>query len=106
MALRHGACFSIVARLLIPVRKAIAEIPADAWTPIKYTNAVYDEASQTWVSSAEVAEINYTAFATKAKAQRVTARLIVRRVPDLNPANQSELFTPTATTRCSPTARC
>lgn len=92
-ALRHGACFSIVARLLIPVRKAISEIPAEAWTPIKYTNAIYDDASQRWVSNAEVAEIPYTAFASKAKAQRVTARLIVRRVPDLNPANQSELFT-------------
>ena len=92
-AVRHGACFSIVARLLIPVRKAIGEIPAEAWTPIKYTNAIYDEASQRWVSNAEVAEIDYTAFASKAKAQRVTARLIVRRVPDLNPANQSELFT-------------
>jgi len=92
-ALRHGACFSIVARLLIPVRKAIAEIPADAWTPIKYTNALYDEQSQTWVSNAEVAEIEYTAFASKAQAKRVTARLIVRRVPDLNPNNQSELFT-------------
>ncbi len=92
-ALRHGACFSIVARLLIPMRKAISEIPVGAWTPIKYTNAIYDEASHRWVSNAEVAEIPYTAFASKAKAQRVTARLIVRRVPDLNPANQSELFT-------------
>jgi hypothetical protein len=92
-ALRHGACFSIVARLLIPVRKAIEAIPAQAWTPIKYTNALYDEQSKTWVSDAEVAEISYTAFASRAKAQRVTARLIVRRVPDLNPHNQSELFT-------------
>jgi hypothetical protein len=93
MALRQRACFSITARLLIPVRKAIEAIPADAWTPIEYTNAIYDEASQSWVSNAEVAEISYTAFASKAKAQRVTARLIVRRVPDLNPNNQSELFT-------------
>jgi hypothetical protein len=93
MALRHGAYFSIVARLLIPVRKAISEIPDQAWTPIKYTNAIYDEGSQSWVSAAEVAEIDYTAFASKAKAQQVTARLIVRRVPDLNPDNQSELFT-------------
>ena len=92
-ALQHKACFSITARLLIPVHKAIEQIPADAWTPIKYTNAVYDDAAQTWISNAEVAEIDYTAFATKAKAQRVTARLIVRRVPDLNPHNQSELFT-------------
>ncbi len=93
MALRHGACFSIVARLLPPVRQAITQIPASAWTPIKYPHALYDEASQGWVSTAEVAEIPYTAFASKAKAQRVTARLIVRRVPDLNPDNQSELFT-------------
>ena len=93
MALRHGACFSVTARLLIPVRAAIADIPAEAWVPIKYTNAIYDETSQQWVSNAEVAEIDYTAFATRAKAQRVTARLIVRRVPDLNPNNQSELFT-------------
>jgi hypothetical protein len=92
-ALRHDAKFSITAKLLIPVRQAIAQIPADGWTPIKYTNAVYDEQSQQWVSDAEVAEINYTAFASRAKAQRVTARLIVRRVPDLNPNNQSELFT-------------
>ena len=35
----------------------------------------------------------YTGFTSRPKAQHVTARLIVRRVPDLNPANQSELFT-------------
>jgi hypothetical protein len=93
MALRHQAAFSITARLLIPVRKTIAEIPAEAWTPIKYTNAIYDQTAQRWVSTAEVAEVDYTAFATRAKAQRVTARLIVRRVADLNPNNQSELFT-------------
>jgi hypothetical protein len=91
--LQQRACFSITARLLIPVRKAIEAIPADAWTPIKYTYAIYDEQSRSWVSNAEVAEISYTAFATRARAERVTARLIVRRVPDLNPHNQSELFT-------------
>ena len=46
-----------------------------------------------WISDAEVAEIGYTAFTSRRKAQHVSARLIVRRVPDLNPANQSELFT-------------
>ena len=65
----------------------------DAWTPIKYTNAVFDEDQQRWISDAEVAEIDYTAFKSRPKAKQVTARLIVRRVPDLNPANQSELFT-------------
>ena len=91
--LRQKACFSITARLNPPVRKAIAAIAGDAWTPIKYTNAVWDEATQVWISDAEVAEISCTAFSSKAKAKQVTARLIVRRVPDMNPANQNPLFT-------------
>jgi hypothetical protein len=92
-ALRHRSCFSVTARQNPSVRKAIATIGADAWTAIKYTNAVFDEAQQRWISDAEVAEIDYTAFGSRAKAEHVTARLIVRRVKDLNPANQSELFT-------------
>ena len=52
-----------------------------------------DEDSQRWISEAEVAEIPFTAFTYKAKGNQVTARLIVRRVPDVNPANQSPLFT-------------
>ncbi len=92
-AVRHGAAFSVTARLLPPVRQAIAQIPDDAWSPIKYTNAVFDPAQQRWVSDAEVAETGYTAFASKATTQQVSARLIVRRVPDLNPEHQSELFT-------------
>ena len=91
--LRQKACFSITARLNPPVRKAIDAIAADAWTPIKYTNAVWDEQAQAWISDAEVAEIGFTAFSSKAKAKQVTARLIVRRVPDVNPANQNPLFT-------------
>jgi hypothetical protein len=90
---RHRSCFSITARLDSAVRKAIAAIDDDAWTPIKYTNAVFDEAAQAWISAAEVAEIGYTAFRSRRRAQHVTARLIVRRVPDVNPNNQSELFT-------------
>jgi hypothetical protein len=91
--LRHKAAFSITARLLPPVRKAIDAIGADAWTPIKYTNAIWDEDTQRWVSEAEVAEVEFTAFSSRPKAKQVTARLIVRRVPDVNPANQSPLFT-------------
>ena len=92
-ALRRKACFSITARQLPPVRKAIEAIPAGGWTPIKYTDAIWDEDSQRWISDAEVAEIAFTAFTSKAKAKQVTARLIVRRVPDVNPANQNPLFT-------------
>lgn len=91
--LRRKACFSITARLLAPVRTAIESIAADGWTPIKYTNAVWDDTAQAWISAAEVAEIAFTAFTSLAKDKQVTARLIVRRVPDANPANQSPLFT-------------
>jgi hypothetical protein len=89
-AARHKTCFSITARQDPAIRKAIAGIEEAAWTPIKYTNAVYDEAQQRWISAPEVP---YTAFSSRAKVDRVGARLIVRRVPDLNPAHQSELFT-------------
>jgi hypothetical protein len=90
--LRRKACFSITARLNPPVRKAIDAIAADAWTTIKYTDAIWDEAHQAWISQAEVAEISFTAFPSLAKAKQVTARLLVRRVPDVNPANQNPLF--------------
>ena len=48
-----------------------------------------------WVSDAEVAETQYTAFGSGKKVQAVTARLIVRRIWDLSPraqAGQGELF--------------
>ncbi len=92
-ALRQHARFSITARQDKAVRKAIAGIAEDAWTTIKYTNAVFDEQQQRWISDAEVAEIGYTAFTSRRRAQHVGARLIVRRVKDMNPNNQSELFT-------------
>ena len=92
-ALRQGARFSITARQDPAVRKAISTIPADAWTAIKYTDAIFDEDQQRWISDAEVTETSYTAFTSKAKAKHVHARLLVRRVTDMNPDNQSELFT-------------
>jgi len=77
------------------VKKAIAAIAEDAWTPIRYPHAVWDE-SQCWISDAEVAEIDFTAFTSRRKTDHITARLIVRRVKRLNPASvpegQSELF--------------
>ena len=45
--------------------------------------AIWDEQLACWVSGAHVAEATYTAFASK-KGQAITARLIVRRVRDLN----------------------
>jgi Transposase DDE domain group 1 len=87
--------FSVTAKMDPKIKRAIAAIPQDAWTAIKYPNAVFDEESGTWISDAEIAEVTYTAFASK-KGQAVTARLIVRRVKRLNQQariGQDELFT-------------
>jgi len=83
-ALRSGADVSVTVRLDKRVRAAIATIDQDAGTPIEYTDAVYDEQTSRWVSRAEVAEIAFTAFTSKKKADQVTGRLVVRRIPDLN----------------------
>lgn len=78
------------------VCKAIAGIDPGAWSPIRYPNAVWDEAEQRLVSDAEVAEVGFTAFTSRPRAEQVTARLIVRRVRRLNPdtvtSGQGELF--------------
>jgi hypothetical protein len=96
-ARRHRAHFSVTARKDRAVTTAIAAISDDAWTPIRYPHAVFDEQLQQWISDAEVAEVPFTAFTSKPKTQRVTARLIVRRVRDANPDHvhmnaQGELF--------------
>ena len=62
--------FSITARQDPAVRTAIAAIDEDAWTPIQYPNAIYDEDQQRWISDAEVAEIAYTAFASRPRPSR------------------------------------
>lgn len=93
-AITGGADVSITVRMDPAVRRAITAIADDAWQPIKYTNAIYDEDTQRWISDAEVAEIEYTAFSSKKHSQRVPGRLIVRRIPELNPKNvdQPTLF--------------
>ena len=61
--------------------------------PIDYPDAVFDEPSGRWISRAEVAEIGFTAFAAQKTAEQVPGRLVVRRIPDLNPtAGQDGLF--------------
>jgi hypothetical protein len=94
---RAKARFSITARQDVAVKRAIASIAEQAWTTIKYPNAVYDEQFGQWVSDAEIAEVPFTAFASRSKKHAVTARLIVRRVRDQNPDDvhvnaQGELF--------------
>ena len=73
-------------------KAAIAQIPEQAWIPIEYPDAVFDEPSGRWISRAEVAEIPFTAFATPKPAEQVPGRLVVRRIPELNPRGQDGLF--------------
>jgi hypothetical protein len=92
---RHGAHFSVTVPANSSVRAAIAGIPEDAWTAIRYPQAVWDDQLECRVSDAEVAETRYTAFTSKKKSHQVTARLIVRRVRARNEKaarGQGELF--------------
>jgi Transposase DDE domain group 1 len=94
-AVRRGAArFSVTVNMDPKISAAIAAIPETAWRPIRYPRAIWDDQLRAWVSDAQVAETGYTAFTSK-KGQEITARLIVRRVRDLNkqaPAGQDELF--------------
>jgi hypothetical protein len=99
-ARRAGARFSVTTRMTRTVSAAIASIADDAWTPIHYPNAVWDEDEQRLISDAEIAEVPFTAFTGRRKREHVTARLIVRRIKRLNPSTasgggyrQGELFT-------------
>ncbi|MEW1914126.1 IS1380 family transposase [Kitasatospora sp. NPDC085895] len=93
---RAGARFSLTVRMNPHVAAAIAAIPEDAWTVIRYPEAFVDPDTGELVSDAEVAETTYTAFTGRRKAEQATARLIIRRVRRLNPeagGGQGELFT-------------
>ena len=89
---RAGARFSVTVNTDPKVAAAIAAIGEQAWTAIRYPRAIWDDQLRCWVSDAQVAETDYTAFTSK-KGQAITARLIVRRIRDQNkPAGQDELF--------------
>ena len=98
---RAGARFSVTVPQNASIRAAIAAVPAAAWTPIRYPQAIWDAQLGCWVSEAEVAETGYTAFTgapvhgwAHDDARPITARLIIRRVRDQNTAapGQDELF--------------
>ena len=91
---RNEARFSVTAPVSAAIRAAITTIPEDAWQPIEYPQAIWDDQLDCWVSDAEVAETPYAAFTSKNKELHVTARLIVRRVRDKATAapGQGELF--------------
>jgi Transposase DDE domain group 1 len=96
-ALAGGADISVTVRMDTAVRKAIAAIDEDAWTAIEYTDAIYDQDTDRWISRAEVSEIGFTAFSGQKKAEQVLGRLVVRRIPDVHAekkraAGQGTLF--------------
>jgi hypothetical protein len=77
---RAGTQFSLVMTRNPAVDRAINAIDETSWTPVSYPGAVRDPDTGGWISDAEVAEIPYTAFAST--PDRITARLVVRRVKD------------------------
>jgi hypothetical protein len=93
-AIKAGADVSVTVRMDPAVKAAIATIPDDAWQMIEYTDSIRDETTGQLISKAEVAEVPFTAFRSRKKAERVAGRLVVRRIPDLNPkqVEQPTLF--------------
>ena len=89
---KAGTHFSITTGSNPSIRKRIAEIPEGGRIPIQYPHAIEDPDTGELISDAEIAEIEYTAFASD-KDHRITARLVVRRVRDKNqPEGQDEPF--------------
>jgi hypothetical protein len=92
-AVRHaGAYFSVATGMNPSIRRAIDTIGENEWTEIIYPRALEDPDTGELISIAQIAEVEYTAFAGENKQHRMTARLIVRRVRDLSAAAQEELF--------------
>nr|WP_234334632.1 transposase [Streptomyces sp. NRRL B-1347] len=86
----HSVVFSLAVAIKKKIREAISAIDEDAWIPIRYPKAVFDEAEQRWISDAEICGTPFAAFTSKAKKYQVTARLIIRRVKRLNPVSVPE----------------
>jgi hypothetical protein len=62
---RAGAFFSVTVRIDPKVRAAIAAIGETSWTLVRYPRAIWDDQLSCWASDAEVAEVPYTAFASR-----------------------------------------
>ncbi len=90
---KAGARFSVGMPLNSRVRATIASIEDTDWTRIEYPWAIPDPDTGELISAAEIAEIGFTAFTSRPAANHVTARLIVRRVPERNTSKlQDPLF--------------
>lgn len=56
------------------VKRAITAIGDDEWTTVRYPDALFDEDTGRWISSAEVAEVPFIAFRSQNKAKQVPVR--------------------------------
>jgi len=83
-AIKAGAAVSVTARMDPAIKRAIAAIPDNTWAAIEYTDAIYDEDAKRWISTAEVAEVAFTAFRSRKTSEHISGRLVVRRIPELN----------------------
>jgi hypothetical protein len=86
--LKAGAAFSFTIARTEAVDAAIASIPDQQYTPVRYPGAVVDPNTGELISNAQVAEVPFTAFTST--RGRITGRLVVRRVLDAN--SQDPLF--------------
>ena len=94
-ARRAKADVSITVRQTTHIKAAISTIARRCLDDDQVPEAVFDEPSGRWISRAEVAEIGFTAFTSRKNSEQVPGRLVVRRIPDLNPkavAGQPTLF--------------
>ena len=79
----EGVEFSLSVSRNRRINAAIAAIDEAAYAPVHYPGAVQDPDTGALISAAEVAETPYTLRLGRGKrAQRLTARLVVRRVKD------------------------
>ena len=85
---KAGARFSFAIARNPAVDAAIATIPDEAYQPVQYPGAVLDPDTGQLISNAQVAEVEFTAFADS--PYEITAWLVVRRVLDAN--TQDPLF--------------
>ncbi len=69
------------------VKAAIAAIGEQAWTPIEYTDAVYDETTGNGSPGPRSPRSRSPRSAPERPAEQIPGRLVVRRIPDLNPSS-------------------
>ncbi len=65
------ARFPVTVTMDPKVAAAIAASGETAWTAIRYPRAIWDDQLRCWVSGAQIAEAEYTAFTPK-KGQAIT----------------------------------